>query len=948
MGKKPTYQELERTVKNLKKEFLTQMNTDRDPRHSEKEFRGLADLLPGTVFEMDLRGIITFVNSATLAATGYTEEDLEKGFEAITLLIPEDRERARENIRQLMNGEDIGTSRYTVQRKDGTRFPAIARSAPILRDGKVLGLRGFIVDISKSEQAEETLRESEEKYRQLFATESDAIIIFHADTGKFLDVNDAAVKLYGYSRDEFLKITIADVSAEPDATRIAIENTITGRISRIPLRYHKKKDGTRFPVEISTSTFLLHGLKVLCGAVRDITDRVRMEEELGKYRGRLEDLVKERTRELEQANELLRQEIAEHARAEAALRESKETSRALLDALADVAALLDPRGIFLDANNAMAQRLGRSRDELIGASAWDVFPPDIAARRKSHYDQVIHSGESVRFEDERDGRSLDNIYYPILDAHGNVMKVALLARDITARRQAEEALRISESNYRAIFNAANDAIFVHDAETGQILDVNQKMCAMYGCSPEEARELTVHDISSGKPGYIQEDALRWIRKAAKGEPQLFEWMARDRSGRLFWVEVNLKRAVIGDRERLLAVVRDITVRKQMEEELAKVQRLESLGILAGGIAHDFNNMLTAIMANISMAKMYGGLQDDILQLLIDAEVACFRAKGLTQQLLTFAKGGEPITKPIRVQRLLRETARFALSGSRMSCEFSIPDDLWLVEADEAQISQVIQNLVINADQAMAEGGVIKIRAENVILGEDSFGAIKGGAFVRISVQDQGCGIPGRHLSKVFDPFFSTKEKGRGLGLSISFSIVKRHGGRMHVESEVGVGTLFDVYLPAAEEPSADKEGERVGPVHGEGRVLLIDDEEIIRRPAKEMLNRMGYEVELAADGAEGIELYKNARDSGRPFQAVIMDLTIPGGMGGEQAIRELVEIDPHAKVIVSSGYSNDPLMSNFREYGFSGVVQKPYTIEDLAAVLHKVIMEVDCPHTIEI
>ena len=203
MGKKPTYQELERTVKNLKKEFLTQMNTDRDPRHSEKEFRGLADLLPGTVFEMDLRGIITFVNSATLTATGYTEEDLEKGFEAITLLIPEDRERARENIRQLMNGEDIGTSRYTVQRKDGTRFPAIARSAPILRDGKVLGLRGFIVDISKSEQAEETLRESEEKYRQLFATESDAIIIFHADTGKFLDVNDAAVKLYGYSRVNF-------------------------------------------------------------------------------------------------------------------------------------------------------------------------------------------------------------------------------------------------------------------------------------------------------------------------------------------------------------------------------------------------------------------------------------------------------------------------------------------------------------------------------------------------------------------------------------------------------------------------------------------------------------------------------------------------------------------------------------------------------------------------
>ena len=786
-------------------------------------------------------------------------------------------------------------------------------------------------------EAAETLRESEEKYRQLFATESDAILVFYADTGEFLDVNAAALNLYGYSKDEFLKLKITDVSAEPDATKNSIEKTIVGKLSRIPLRYHKKMDGTAFPVEIATSTFTVRSRKVLCGAVRDISERIRMEEELRRYRDHLEDLVEQRTGELERANELLRREITEHQKAKDALQETMATSRALLDSLGDVAALLDTRGCFLDVNTALAQRLDRNANELVGACAWDMFPPDVAERRASYFNRAIHSGGLVSFEDERAGRWHETVYYPIRDAQGKVVKVALLSRDITSRKRMEESLRLSEANYRAIFSAMNDTIFIHDIETGKILDVNQKMCEMYGYSSEEIRSLNVEAISSGKPPYTQDHAMRWIKEAVDGEPQLFEWLAKDKSGRLFWVEVNLKRAVIGGQPRLLAVVRDITVRKQMEEELAKVQRLESLGILAGGIAHDFNNMLTGIFANISMAKLYGDLHDDISQLLTDAEAACVRAKGLTHQLLTFAKGGEPIKKTIRLSRLIGETARFALSGSSMRCECSLPDDIWPVEADEAQISQVIHNMVMNADQSMAEGGIIKIRMENVILGRKEYAKTRGGKYVRVSIEDQGCGIAEKQLSKIFDPFFTTKEKGRGLGLTISYSIVNRHGGFIETVSTVGVGTTFDIYLPASEKALTDTERTKVKPVRGEGRVLLIDDEDIVRRSAKEILKRLGYEVELARDGAEGVTFYKEARDSGRPFHAVIIDLTIPGAMGGKHAIQRFLKIDPEAKVIVSSGYSDDPVMSNFREHGFSGVIGKPYTVEELGGVLHNVI-----------
>jgi CheY-like chemotaxis protein len=362
-----------------------------------------------------------------------------------------------------------------------------------------------------------------------------------------------------------------------------------------------------------------------------------------------------------------------------------------------------------------------------------------------------------------------------------------------------------------------------------------------------------------------------------------------------------------------------------------------LGVLAGGIAHDFNNILTAIMTNLSMARFYGALDDEVSQMLADAEKASLRAKGLTEQLLTFSKGGDPIKKTMRISSLLKDSVLFALSGSNARCEFPVQEEPWMIDADEAQLSQVFQNLVINADQAMPEGGVIRIHVENVHVGAEESVKLRRGKYVKVSVVDQGNGMPAEQLSKIFDPFFTTKERGRGLGLTIAFSVVHRHGGHIEVVSEPGEGTVFHVYLPATEKPTQPKGMAKEELLRGEGKVLVIDDEEVVRRSAGEVLKRLGYEVGFAKDGTEGIRIYEEAMCGQRPFDVVIMDLTIPGELGGKKAVTELRDLHPDARVIVSSGYSDDPVMSRFREYGFDGILVKPYKVEELAAVIHRVL-----------
>ncbi len=401
-----------------------------------------------------------------------------------------------------------------------------------------------------------------------------------------------------------------------------------------------------------------------------------------------------------------------------------------------------------------------------------------------------------------------------------------------------------------------------------------------------------------------------------------------------------------DQGNLLGIVlifRDVTQRRKIEQEFLKRSKLEAIGFLAGGIAHDFNNILTAILGNIELAKMETTPEDKLFKRLLTIEKAVFQAKQIAQQMLAFSKGGLPIKKTCSIEKILKDTATLCLSGSDIKLEFCCASDLWLVEIDEGQIAQVINNLIINSIQAMTHGGTLRIKARNIVISEpmrhENNLPLEPGKYVKISIQDQGEGIPKEHLDKIFDPFFTTKPGGSGLGLAVVYFVIKNHNGYITVESEVGKGTTFHIYLPASKRATLDEREKSEKVIKGKGRILLMDDEEIIREVVGELLTQLGYEPDFAKDGQEAIEKYIQAQREGKPFKAVIMDLTIPGGMGGKEALQKLLKIDPEIKVIVSSGYSDDPIMTNYKQHGFKGVIAKPYRLTELSKTLNQLLKE---------
>lgn len=503
-----------------------------------------------------------------------------------------------------------------------------------------------------------------------------------------------------------------------------------------------------------------------------------------------------------------------------------------------------------------------------------------------------------------------------------------------ARSQAEAALLDSEIEYGTLVDNAGQAILVAKSD-GMFGFINPMVERLTGCSEKELFSRPFVEFIHPDD---QEMVMERYAKRLRGEelPAIYSFRVVHKDGSIRWVELNAVVIMWEGEGATLNFLSDVTERKRMEQELQKIEKLESIGVLAGGIAHDFNNLLAGIMGNISLAKIYKD-PAKVSASLLKAERASMRARELTQQLLTFSKGGAPIRETASIAEVLRDSAGFALSGSNVKCEVSIPDDLWSGNIDTGQISQVINNLIINADQAMPDGGVIGIRAENRSISVSDTLPLKDGDYVKISVEDQGIGISAEHLQKIFDPYFTTKQKGSGLGLATSFSIVKNHDGHITAESQVGIGTAFHIYLPAVQEEVATAIEENGKPIMGAGRILVMDDDEVISELVNDILDSLGYKTTIAADGATAIELYKKAKESGHPFDAVIMDLTIPGGMGGKDVIPLLIEIDPEVKAIVSSGYSDDPIMANFKDYGFRDVLAKPYRIRELSEVLSRVI-----------
>ncbi len=511
-----------------------------------------------------------------------------------------------------------------------------------------------------------------------------------------------------------------------------------------------------------------------------------------------------------------------------------------------------------------------------------------------------------------------------------------------SRKDIEQALLESEERYRSLVELSPDPIGVHCQ--GKWMYVNPAMIELLGA--EHAEQLVGQPvINILHPDYWQVVQER-IRQSQKGHvgPMLEEKIIT-LDGRIVDVEVLSVPFKYQGIPAVRVVGHDITERRKFEAEYLKSTKLESLGILAGGIAHDFNNILTIILGNISLARACVQSGDEIYSRLEQVETAVFEAISLTQQLLTFAKGGQPVKKPISIRQLILDTTAFALSGSKVRCQYNIAKDLWPVEVDEGQIKQVINNLVINALQAMPEGGTVWIEAENIriLRSINRLPVVQKGEYVRITVRDQGVGIPRNVLPKIFDPYFTTKKDGNGLGLATAYSIIRKHNGHLTVESREGKGTNFYIYLTRSLEQVTCDQRESEPLLKGKGRILIVDDEEKIRELVGEMLEFLGYEYEAVADGQAGVDLYRQRLELHQGFDAVIMDLTIPGGMGGKEAIQEFRQVDPGVRGIVSSGYSDDPVMADYRQFGFRGRVGKPYRIEELSRILSEVLE--DCVGT---
>jgi PAS domain S-box-containing protein len=551
------------------------------------------------------------------------------------------------------------------------------------------------------------------------------------------------------------------------------------------------------------------------------------------------------------------------------------------------------------------------------------------------------------------GRGEWNVPLPAPRGNDEVAQLTLAFQDMSGKlaasyrslqekiqqiEQSREALRASEERFRSLVETTSDWVWELD-ESGKYTYCSPKVKDLLGYEPEELIgkvpadfvapfekerfEKTFHTLVTSREGFA---ALQKSCLGKDGNEVLIE------TGGVPFCDVD------GNFQGYRGIDRDITDRKKLEEGLMKAQRIESIGLLAGGLAHDFNNILTAILGNISLAKSYTSPDEKVYRRLEETEKASLKAKDLTQQLLTFSRGGAPVKKTIDLGNLVNESVAFALRGSKVRCNFSIPPDLWLAEVDEGQIGQVVNNLVINAVHSMPEGGTIELQAANMVVESQQALPLRPGRYVKVSIRDHGKGIPREHLAKIFDPYFTTKSKGSGLGLPTAYSIINRHEGHIEVESEPGRGTSFTIYLPASEAGSLHLEHHVEPPREGKGRILVMDDEEFVREVIGEMLGSLGYEVAFARDGTEAIAVYKAALASGESIEAVIMDLTIPGGMGGKEAIKELLTIDPKIKAIVSSGYSHDPVMSNCQEYGFRSVIGKPYRLQDLSRILQHVIL----------
>ena len=888
-------------------------------RKSEEMFRLFADNIHVAVYVFTNGGKVVYINPFTSRLTGYSEEEM-MSMPIFDLIHPDHRQMVMERVQKRFSGEsppDHYDTKLLV--KDGSsRWVELHVKRLELRGQKII--LGTAIDIKARKKSEDDLRRSEEKFKA-FAENLQAIIYTYDSQGKFTYVNKVCEEVSGYSRDELLSMNFIQLIHDDYK-----ESTLrSGRERREGEKQGRQSHETKIIRKDGSHRWLeLAGIRlegedneaIILGSAVDITDRIESEQ---------------------------------------ALKESEEKFRSLFERSSDPMLFLDEQGFF-DCNQAALKILKADSIQQVKEHPSRLSPcrqPDGRLSSEKATDMIAHAYATGfhRFEWLHRNLEGDEFWVDVsltTIPFENRKIIFTVWRDISAVKELEQLLREEREQLMVTLRSIGDAVITTNLESRIIL-MNRMAEQLTGWKQAEARGRKIEEVldiietRTGKRAKNPLDqAMNQGTVLALGEDTIL----RSRDGRQFKIADSAspirdeKSNIIGG----VLVFRDITNRERMQEEVLKLRKLESVGRLAGGIAHDFNNLLTGIMGNIEitmqqLAPQAKSARDNLEKAL----KASSRATDLTQKLLTFAKGGEPIKKTTAISEIIKDSAEFSLLGSKIALSYDIPDHLWAAEVDAGQISQVIQNLVINAVQAMPEGGMITLRAENVDLRSLQTASLplKPGLYVKISVRDQGHGIARELRDKIFDPFFTTREDGSGLGLSVIHSIVAKHDGYIAVQSQPGDFAEFTVFLPALgktpQNENAFAPAKKTMPAAG--RILVMDDEEFVREILTEFLTNFGYEVTAVEDGRKAVEAYRQQK-----FSLVIMDLTIPGGLGGLETIKQLKELDPGVKAVVSSGYANDPVVAEHEQYGFCGYLNKPYSIRDLSELLEKVLPEAVNPN----
>ncbi|MDJ0721361.1 MAG: PAS domain S-box protein [Desulfobacterales bacterium] len=895
-------------------------------RTSESNFRALTDAAPVAVCIIRDNRFL-YVNDAWAAMTGYTREEARR-LDALAIVHPDMRAMVGQRAARRLEG-DPQPSRYQVKllpREGKPRWGDL--SVAVIRFDGQPAILVMTKDITRQIEAEKHLQASEGRLAEIIDFLPDATWVVDRQ-GRVVAWNQAIERLTGVAAKAIIgkggyhhalpfygekRPVLIDLvrDAQPHA-----------EVDKHYMRLVREGDTLS---SVSFHPDLKPGGVYLAGKASPLYDAE------GRVAGAIESL----------------RDITEQKRAEKALRSSEERYREFFTKAPFGIFLSTADGRFVDVNPALAAMLGydsprEAIDEIsnIGEQLFVVPTQREAIMAAALGTKGFHIAE-VHYRRRSGEHWLANLHMRAISGQGQETQLFEgFVEEITDRRRAELALKAEKERLRVTLHSIGDAVITTD-RAGLITLMNPVAEALTGWSEKEAvsRPLSqVFDIVNERTHEACENPVTTVLSSGRVVALANHTKLISRDGSEYVIAdsgapiMDADRNIIG----VVLVFRDVTSERRMQDELRKTEKLKSLGVLAGGIAHDFNNFLAGIVGNLSLAKLDLPPGNPIHTRMDEMEKAALRAKNLTLQLLTFAKGGEPDKRTLYLGDLVRESASFALRGTSIRCRFDIPTDLHTAEVDEGQITQVIHNLMINANQAMPEGGEVSVSGENVTLAADNHLTLPSGAYLRLTVQDAGTGIPPEHLRKVFDPYFTTKQKGSGLGLAVAHSIIEKHAGKLSIYSEMGIGTTIQIYLPAAR-GKADAPPAVTDEIHrGAGRILVMDDEAFIRTLAEDMLTTLGYTVTTARDGEDAVLRYRKALEKGAPYDAVILDLTIPGGMGGQETISHLRTLDPAVKAIVSSGYSNDPVIANHTCYGFQAAVKKPYLLHEISKALHQLL-----------